>query len=41
MHSYVDNFLNYMYIYSKFELNKLEFFGESGSLEDEIKFMVE
>ena len=37
----MDNYLNYMYIYSKFELNKLEFFGETGSLEDEIKYMVE
>ena len=34
MHEYMDTFINYMYIYSKFELNKLEFFGETGSLED-------
>lgn len=34
MHKYVDEFLNYMYVYAKFEINKLEYFGEAGSLED-------
>lgn len=30
----MDTLLNYMYIYSKFELNKLEYFGETGNIED-------
>lgn len=30
-----------MYIFAKFEINKLEFFGELGSVEKNIKYMVE
>lgn len=40
MHGYIDTFLNQMYVFSKFEINKLEFFGEAGNLETEIKYMV-
>lgn len=29
-----------MFVYAKFELNKLEFYGDAGSLESMIKFMV-
>lgn len=27
MHNYIDTFLNQMFVYAKFELNKLEYFG--------------
>ena len=40
MHKYIDVFLNWMFIYAKFELNKLEYYGEEGSLEQMIKFIV-
>jgi hypothetical protein len=29
-----------MFVYAKFELNKLEYYGDQGGLEDMIKFMV-
>lgn len=41
MHSYTDQFINYIYVFAKFELNKLEFFGETGSLETQIKYMIQ